>query len=130
MEEVVRFEGNTGPYVQYTNARAQSVLRKAKTMCKKPESQNVKLSDDWTFAVAKDLADFPRIIAKASEEFEPSVIAKYALDLAKKFNKYYANIKILTDDDQIGDRLALVQATSTVLTEALRLLGVNAPKEM
>lgn len=130
LEEVVRFEGNTGPYVQYTNARAQSVLRKAKTMCKKPESQNVKLSDDWTFAVAKDLADFPRIIAKASEEFEPSVIAKYALDLAKKFNKYYANIKILTDDDQIGDRLALVQATSTVLTEALRLLGVNAPKEM
>ncbi|WP_333603659.1 arginine--tRNA ligase, partial [Lactobacillus acetotolerans] len=48
LEEVVRFEGNTGPYVQYTNARAQSVLRKAKTMCKKPESQNVKLSDDWT----------------------------------------------------------------------------------
>ena len=130
LEEVVRFEGDTGPYVQYTNARAQSVLRKAAAMGEKSSDSDLALDDDWAFAVAKDLADFPRIVARASEKFEPSVIAKFALDLAKKFNKYYANMKILTKDDKIGARLTLVQATSIVLTEALRLLGVNAPKEM
>lgn len=130
LEEVVRFEGDTGPYVQYTNARAQSVLRKASKVGKKPADNDLALDDEWSFAVAKDLADFPRIIARSADKFEPSVIAKYALDLAKKFNKYYANVKILTYDNQIGARLALVQATSIVLTEALRLLGVSAPKEM
>lgn len=127
LQEVVRFEGDTGPYVQYTNARAQSILRKAG---KEISMDNLALDDDWAFAVAKDLADFPEIVAKASDKFEPSVIAKYALNLSKKFNKYYANVRILDDDDQLNARLALVQATSIVLTEALRLLGVNAPKEM
>lgn len=130
LQEVVRFEGDTGPYVQYTNARAQSVLRKAAAKGEKPSLDNIDLSDDWSFDVAKALADFPRIVARSSEKFEPSIIAKYALDLAKKFNKYYANVKILTEDDQLSARLALVEATSIVLTEALRLLGVNAPKEM
>lgn len=130
LDEVVRFEGDTGPYVQYTNARAQSVFRKAAAMGEKPSEKDLALDDDWAFAVAKDLADFPRIIARSADKFEPSVIAKFALDLAKKFNKYYANVKILTKDDKIGARLALVEATSIVLTESLRLLGVNAPKEM
>lgn len=127
LEEVVRFEGDTGPYVQYTNARAQSILRKAN---KEISMDNLSLNDDWSFAVAKALADFPAIVEKASEKFEPSIIAKYVLDLSKKFNKYYANVRILDEDDQLNARLALVQATSIVLTEALRLLGVNAPKEM
>lgn len=127
LEEVVRFEGDTGPYVQYTNARAQSILRKAN---KEISVDNLSLNDDWSFAVAKALADFPAIVEKASEKFEPSIIAKYALDLSKKFNKYYANVRILDEDNQLNARLALVQATSIVLTEALRLLGVNAPKEM
>ena len=105
-------------------------MRKAAAKGEKPSLDNIELSDDWSFDVAKALADFPRIIARASDKFEPSIIAKYALDLAKKFNKYYANVKILTEDDQISARLALVEATSIVLTEALRLLGVNAPKEM
>ena len=127
LEEVVRFEGDTGPYVQYTNARAQSILRKAN---KEISMDNLSLNDDWSFAVAKALADFPAIVEKASEKFEPSIIAKYALDLSKKFNKYYANVRILDEDNQLNARLALVQATSIVLTEALRLLGVNEPKEM
>lgn len=127
LEEVVRFEGDTGPYVQYTNARAQSILRKAN---KEISMDNLSLNDDWSFAVAKALADFPAIVEKASEKFEPSIIAKYALDLSKKFNKYYANVRILDEDNQLNARLALVQATSIILTEALRLLGVNAPKEM
>lgn len=128
LEEVVRFEGDTGPYVQYTNARAQSILRKAGQ--KVDPQASLVLSDDASFAVAKDLADFPAIIARAAKEYEPSVIAKYALALAKKFNKYYAKVKILVPDEQLNARLALVQATSIVLTESLRLLGVQAPQEM
>ncbi|QNQ84015.1 arginine--tRNA ligase [Lactobacillus sp. PV037] len=127
LQEVVRFEGDTGPYVQYTNARAQSILRKAN---KTISMESLSLDDDWAFAVAKQLADFPAVVAKAAEKFEPSIIAKYALSLSKKFNKYYANVRILEDDEQLNARLALVQATSVVLTEALRLLGVNAPQEM
>lgn len=129
LKEVVQFEGSTGPYVQYTNARAQSVLRKAKKINKIPAKDDIKLDDHWSFAVAKSLADFPQIIVRASEKFEPSIIAKYSLDLARKFNKYYANVKIL-DGTQISERLSLVKATSLVLIEALRLLGVNAPNEM
>ncbi len=127
LKEVVRFEGDTGPYVQYTNARAQSILRKAK---KPIELTSLALTDDAAFSVAKDLAEFPEIIKKSAERFEPSVIAKFALNLAKKFNKYYAKVKILSDDDQLNARLALVSATSLVLTESLRLLGVHAPQRM
>ncbi|MBA1394054.1 arginine--tRNA ligase, partial [Lactobacillus sp. XV13L] len=116
--------------VQYTNARAQSVLNKAQNLGKEPDLAGAAIEDAWSFSVAKALADFPRIVARSSDKFEPSIIAKYALDVAKKFNKYYANVKILHEDEQITSRLALVQATSIVLTEALRLLGVNAPKEM
>ena len=128
LEEVVRFEGDTGPYVQYTNARAQSVLRKAGQRV--DPSADLALSDDASFAVAKDLADFPAVVARAAKEYEPSIIAKYALSLAKKFNKYYAKVKILVPDEQLNARLALVQASSLVLTESLRLLGVEAPEEM
>lgn len=127
LEEVVRFEGATGPYVQYTNARAQSVLRKAQV---KSAINNIEINDEWAFAVAKDLYEFPNVITRSAQKFEPSLIAKYALNLAKKFNKYYANVRILDEDDQLASRLALVEATSIVLTESLRLLGVNAPKEM
>ncbi|MCF1784149.1 arginine--tRNA ligase [Lactobacillus mulieris] len=127
LEEVVRFEGETGPYVQYTNARAQSILRKANQIVTIDE---LDLSDEWAFAVAKDLADFPAVLAKASEKYEPSIIAKFVLKLAKHFNKYYANVRILDEDEQLAARLALVKATSIVLTESLHLLGVAAPKEM
>src|SRR5699024_9136025 len=127
LEEVARFEGDTGPYVQYTNARAQSILRKAN---KKISMANLTLNDDWSFAIAKAYADFPAIASTVSQNCVTSIIAKYALDLSNKFNKYYANVRILDEDNQLNARLALVQATSIVLTEALRLLGVNAPKEM
>ncbi|MCT6807063.1 MAG: arginine--tRNA ligase, partial [Bombilactobacillus sp.] len=75
LDEVVRFEGDTGPYVQYTNARAQSVLRKAANLGQEPKLDAAPVKDDWSFSVAKALADFPRIIARSSDKFEPSVIA-------------------------------------------------------
>ncbi|CAM2899487.1 arginine--tRNA ligase [Weissella confusa] len=128
LEEVVRFEGDTGPYVQYANARAQSILRKAGN----PELDlsDVVITDENVWETEKLLGDFNDVVRRAWRDREPSVIAKYALNLARTFNKYYANSKILADDGQLNARLALVTAVSQILTESLRLLGVKAPKEM
>lgn len=128
LEDVVRFEGDTGPYVQYTNARAQSILRKAGM----PELDltNLSIDDEGVWETEKLLADYGEVVRRAWRDREPSVIAKYALTLSRAFNKYYGNSKILTEDAQLNARLALVQSVSQVLTNALDILGVKAPKEM
>ena len=128
LSEVVRFEGDTGPYVQYTNARAQSILRKANN----PEIDlnDLAVEDEAAWETIKLLGDYSDIVRRAWRDREPSVIAKYALNLSRTFNKYYANSKILVEDEQLNARLALVTAVSNVLTDALALLGVKAPKEM
>lgn len=128
LAEVVRFEGDTGPYVQYSNARANSILRKAGN----PDLTTAELSltDSAAWDTLKLLGEFPATVRRALNDREPSVIAKYALHLSRAYNKYYANSKILVEDSEKDARLALVQAVSIVLTESLSLLGVHAPKEM
>ncbi|WP_155286541.1 arginine--tRNA ligase [Lacticaseibacillus zhaodongensis] len=126
LEEVVRFEGETGPYVQYTNARANSILSKTDVQ---PDA-TVELTGVDAWAVLKMLSEFPNVVARAARDFEPSVVAKYSLRLAKTFNQYYAHTKVLVDDAELPARLALVQSVSMILTTSLGLLGVNAPKEM
>lgn len=130
LEEVVRFEGETGPYVQYTHARAMSILRKAAPQAQDEAAVFDSDVDDVTWEILKQLANFPETVQQAAQLREPSVIAKYALRLAKSFNHYYAQTKVLVDDDQLAARLNLVQAVAIVLKEALRLLGVQAPDEM
>lgn len=128
LEAMVSFEGETGPYVQYANARIQSILSKANFT---PNSQEVySLNDPESWEIIKLLQDFPRIIIKAADNFEPSIIAKFAINLAQNFNRYYAHTRILDENEQRNSRLALCYATSTVLKESLRLLGVEAPEEM
>lgn len=128
LEEVVRFEGETGPYVQYTHARGMSILRKADFSAE--VSADYRLNDDNSWEVVKLLQQFPETVLKAADKYEPSVIAKHAVKLAQAFNKYYANVKILAEDDQKASRLALVQAVTVVLKEDLRLLGLKAPDKM
>lgn len=128
LEEVVRFEGETGPYVQYSHARAMSILRKANMDI--PTDQAYALDDPEAWETLRLLGDFPAMVKRAVEEYEPSVIAKYAIHLAKAFNKYYAHSRILTDDEQKLARLAMVKSLTIVLKESLRLLGVQAPDEM
>lgn len=127
LEEVVRFEGETGPYVQYSHARAMSILRKANIT---NFGNDMEISDTNAWATLRLLEDFPNTVKKAVEDYEPSVIAKYSIHLAKAFNKYYANSRILEEDDEKMARLALVKSVATVLKESLRLLGVKAPNEM
>ncbi|MFC6253850.1 arginine--tRNA ligase [Secundilactobacillus hailunensis] len=128
LAEQLKFEGETGPYVQYAHARAESILRKASDVT--VPTSDAKISDPEAWETVKALADFPDVIVEALKEFEPSDVAKYAIRLAKAFNKYYAHSKILADDAEKPARLALVKSVSTVLKEALRLLGVEAPDEM
>ena len=127
LEDVLKFEGDTGPYVQYTNARAQSLLAKAGVEL---QQGNYALTDEKAWNTIKLLDEFPNIVKEANDEHEPSVVAKYTLHLAQAFNKYYGNTKILVKDGDLDNRLALVKSVSVVLTEALRLLGVQAPSEM
>lgn len=129
LDEMVSFEGETGPYVQYAHARIQSILRKAN---RKVDINNISLavSDAEAWEIVKALKEFPNVVKRAADNYEPSVIAKYAISLAQAFNKYYAHVRILEDDAQLDGRLALISATSIVLKEALRLLGVAAPENM
>ncbi|WP_283584132.1 arginine--tRNA ligase [Limosilactobacillus difficilis] len=128
LEDVVKFEGETGPYVQYARARAESILRKAG----KPDfaGQDLSLDDAEAWPVIKQLGQYGETIERAAKEYDPSLIGKYALTLAKLFNQYYAHVRILDDHPQKMARLALVQAVSDVLKSALQLLGVKAPDEM
>ena len=128
LEAMVSFEGETGPYVQYAYARIQSILRKADF---NPEAgANYSLNDAESWEIIKLIQDFPRIIKRAADNYEPSIIAKYAISLAQAFNKYYAHTRILDESPERDSRLALSYATAVVLKEALRLLGVEAPEKM
>ena len=126
LEEMLKFEGTTGPYVQYTHARGCSILRKAKVS---GEITNG-LSDSQSWSVVKLLMDFPATIQRSMQQYEPSVIAKYVIELSQEFNKYYSHVKVLHVDEEMNDRIALVRSVTIVLKEGLRLLGVKAPEEM
>ena len=128
LEEVVQFEGETGPYVQYTRARAMSILRKAGVSV--DLSQPLSLEDDYAWEVLKQIENYPNIVKYAESKFEPSVISKYVISLAQAFNKYYANSRILQEDEGLNARLALVEATAVVLKQGLAILGVESPDEM
>ena len=128
LEEVVRFEGETGPYVQYTHARAVSLLEKAGFV--PSETADYALNDDTSWEVVKLVQKYPETVLSAGEKYEPSVIAKHAIKLPQAFNKYYAHTKILADDEQKEARLALVYAVTVLLKEDLRLLGLHAPDKM
>ncbi|WP_126427678.1 arginine--tRNA ligase [Brevibacillus marinus] len=132
-EEMLTFEGETGPYVQYTHARACSLLRKGGYQPGSPafdlDAGALDSAEAWS--VVTLLTAFPEVLDRAREQFDPSQVGKYVIDLAQAFNKYYANVRILAEDDRIKmSRLALVAAVVTVLREGLRLLGLAAPEEM
>lgn len=128
LEAMLSFEGETGPYVQYAYARIQSILRKADYQPDPAAHYHLEDSESWE--ILKILQDFSRVIERAANQFEPSIIAKYAINLAQHFNKYYAHTRILEDSPERESRLALSYATGIVLKEALRLLGVEAPEQM
>lgn len=131
LDDIVQFEGETGPYVQYTRARALSILKKAEVDASYFDGgKDYMLSDSYSWSVVKLIQSFNSVLERAYREFEPSVIAKHALSMAQAFNRFYANVRVLEDGPEKDSRLALVYAVALMLEEDLRLLGVEAPDEM
>lgn len=129
IEEVVQFEGETGPYVQYTRARALSILKKAEKTSF-DVSEEYTLTDDYSWEVIKLVQEFPETLLRAYNQYEPSVIAKHAIHLSQAFNKFYANIRVLDEHPEKESRLALVYAVTELLKQDLTLLGVQTPDQM
>ena len=129
-DEVLNFDGETGPYVQYTYARAKSVLRKA-DFSEAKTKDFTKISSDEEFALVKSLANFKDVVIKACEKYEPSLITRHTTEIAKNFNKFYNACQINVDDEKLKEeRLALTYATSIVINTALGLLGIKTVEQM
>ncbi len=127
-DKVLSFEGETSVYVQYTCARANSVLSKREGGYKIPQNYSPNAQES---EVIKALAAFPATVEDAAEKYEPSCVARYAVDLAQKFNKFYIECKILTAEGDAADfRLCLTKATLVTLKNALTLLGIGVPEKM
>ncbi len=130
MEKTLSFEGETGPYVQYTYARACSVMRKAEI----DNFDGVKyelLDDETSKDVVRLLSKFQEMVILANEKYEPSVVARYAVDLAQNFNRFYHDNIIITEDAELTKaRVALVKATAQTLKNALKLVCLEAPEKM
>lgn len=126
-DKVLNFEGETSCYVQYTCARANSVLEKGGRV----KSFSAKNVCPQEFEVVKQLAEFPATLHDALEKYEPCFVARYAVDLAQKFNKFYFDCSILNAEEGTREfRLALTEATLCTLRNALAILGIGVPDKM
>lgn len=128
-DKVLSFEGETSVYVQYTCARAMSVIEKSAgyEACLPDSIEPV----EEEFEVVKALAAFPDVVLDAAEKYEPSYVARYAVDLAQKFNKFYFDCKILTAQSGVKDfRILLTKCVLRTLENALGLLGIGVPDKM
>ncbi|MFA5603652.1 MAG: arginine--tRNA ligase [Bacilli bacterium] len=128
LEDILKFEGETGPYIQYTYARINSLL-------KHKQNKNFDYSDveinEYTWNLIFKMYSFPEIIIRAKEKYDPSEIAKYIIDLAAIFNKFYANEKIISEDEKTTNfRLTVCEIVAILLKEGMRLLGIEAPNKM
>ncbi len=130
--ESIDFNGNTGPFIQYTHARICSILRKADEAGIDRRSHDCAELLPEEIGLIKSLADFPNAVASAGENFAPSIIASYAYDLAKTFNGYYHDHSILREEDgqKRAMRLMLAAEVARILNKAMKLLGIDVPQRM
>ena len=129
-ESSVDFTGNTGPFIQYTYARIQSILRKADAI----DSTSIALTsiEEKEKEIIKYLMEYPNVIQQAAAQYSPALIANYSYDLVKLFNSFYQNISILGEEDQLRKnfRVLLSQQVSKVLKQSTGLLGIDVPERM
>lgn len=129
-DRMLSFEGETGPYVQYTYARAKSVLRRAEYDITSDIDYSL-LSNDESVNVARLLQSFPQTVVSAMEKNEPSFIAGHVIDLAQAFSRFYHECPIIVEDEDLQKaRLLLVDCTATVIKTGLGLLGIETPEKM
>lgn len=131
-DDVLSFEGTTGPYVQYTYARAKSILRKSNVENENQSICYAALTDDITFELIKVLSGYEEAVRNAADRYEPSIIARYIISVASSFNKFYHECTILREEDEMIKlaRLSLVNVVQKIINEACSLLGMECPEEM
>ena len=130
--ESIDFNGNTGPFIQYTHARIRSIMRKADEMGISTDGFATASLLGEEVELIKALAEFPAVVRTAGQQFAPSVIAAYAYDLAKQFNGYYHDHSILKEENTITRslRLKLASEVARVIRSAMSLLGIDVPERM
>jgi arginyl-tRNA synthetase len=129
-EKTLSFEGETGPYTQYTYARTCSILNKFGKKVSTDVDYNL-IKDEKEFEVIKALSNFGEVIESSMEKNEPFYITRYIVDLAQKFNKFYNNCHILVDDEELmKSRVLLTYAVNITIKNGLDLLGIEAPEKM
>ena len=130
--ESIDFNGNTGPFIQYTHARIRSILRKAEEAGIDASTYTNATLLPEEVELVKALAEYPAVVRAAGEQFAPSVIAAYAYDLAKQFNGYYHDHSILKEENEAvrSLRLKLAAEVARVIRSAMSLLGINVPERM
>jgi len=130
-DRILNFEGESGPYVQYTHARCCSVLKKSETEIKKTGLKWDKFTSEEELKLIKHLGSFENAIEQAAKQYKPSIIARYLLDLCGLFNSFYAKHKIIGSEEELLQlRLLLVDSVRTIIDSGLNLLGIKAPEEM
>ncbi len=128
-ERMLNFDGETGPYVQFTRAKAFSILKKAGEI--RTDVDYSLLQDPATAEVCKLLADYPAKIVEAAQKYEPSIVTRHLMNLAQAFSKFYHDNPILSSEDAVKEaRLTVVAATEKVLKSGLTLLGIETPNQM
>ncbi len=131
-EESIDFNGNTGPFIQYTYARIRSVLRRASEAGMNIGDYSAVVPNEKEIALVQRLADFPSVVAESGRNFSPALIANYVYELVKEYNQFYHDCSILRETDEAvrSLRLALSEATARVVRTATSLLGISVPERM
>lgn len=128
---MLNFNGETGPYVQYTTVRAKSVLEKAGYIPNAKEVNVEKLNDKDSQKIINQLYNFNSILKNVTEKEEPSILARYLVDLAQNFSSFYNNCHVITEDKEMQDaRLYITYMVKTVLEKGINLLGIQVPEKM
>jgi arginyl-tRNA synthetase len=130
-EKLLNFDGETGPYVQYTYARCASILRKIDNFDPSSDIDYSVLTNPEAMDLLKEISRFPKVIFDASEKYEPSVVARFAVAVAQSFNKFYNSCRVNVEDINTRNaRVALVYITKKTIKDALELLGIECAEQM
>mgnify|MGYP000907172957 FL=1 len=128
---ILNFQGETGPYVQYTYVRTKSVLEKAGYLPKIEDIKTNNLSDEYSLAILKLIYNFEDVLIQVTDKNEPSILARYLIDLAKAYSSFYNENKIIVEDKEVQNaRAYLTYAVSQVLKQGANLLGIQMPEKM